>query len=104
LLSAISISLIFIIELFSSWTNLYFHPIYYGIALFLTILLFGVGILLASFGYREIRNNFGLLSGKVGFIFGIISVVLILSSAIVEYIFLIYPAPHIFEIRSGVRL
>lgn len=103
LISAIFIILIFIIELFPSWTNLYFYPIYYGIALFLTILLFGVGILLASFGYREIRNNFGILSGKVGFVFGIISVVLILSSAIFEFLLSIYPAPDMYGISSLVR-
>lgn len=46
-------------------------------------ILFGVGILLASFGYRAIKNKYGLLSGKVGFGLGIITSVLIFSNTMV---------------------
>jgi hypothetical protein len=99
----------FIIDLFPSLTHLYFHPNYSRITLFLATLLLGAGILLASFGYKKIKNNYGLLSGTAGFAFGIIASVLVFSTAIVdlitpEYVILIYPPPLIFQINSLVHL
>ena len=113
LLSAICIGLIFIVDLFFPiypiFTISYGPYILYTLIEFILILLVGVGILLASFGYREIKNNFSLLSGAAGFIFGIITSVLVISIAIAglitpEYVILIYPPPLIYQINSIVRL
>ena len=113
LLSAIYIGLIFIVDLFSPRYPIFavsYGPyILYTLIEFILIILLGVGILLASFGYREIKNTFGLLSGKAGFILGIIASVFVFSTAIIglltpEYMILIYPPPLIFQISSLVRL
>ena len=113
LLSAMYIGLIFIVDLFSPsypiFTISYGPYILYTLIEFILIILLGVGILLASFGYREIKNNFGLLSGNVGFVFGIIASLFVFSIAIVGLItpaivILIYPPPLIYQINSILSL
>jgi len=71
--------------------------------------LIGVGMVLASFGYRGLRKKYGLLFGNVGFAFGLGVSVSVFSTIVVEaltpdYIILIYPPPLIYSIYSMVRL
>jgi len=71
-------------------------------------LLFGVGMVLASFGYRGLREKYGVLFGNVGFVFGLVASVFTFSTAVVglltpDYMILIYP-PLIYSIYSLVRL
>jgi hypothetical protein len=109
LISVISIGLIVIIDLFPSLVHLYLHPIYGEVTLFLTTILLGVGILLASFGYREIKNSYGLLSGTAGFAFGIIASIVVFSKAVVgiitpDVMLKVYPPPLIDQINSWMSL
>jgi hypothetical protein len=101
LISAISIGLIIVVDLFSPSypipliTYGRFSYILYTIIEFILIILLGVGILFASFGYREIKNSYGLLSGKAGFTLGIITSVLFLSYAVVDFVYNPYYMPYV---------
>ena len=113
LISAVSTGIIFVIDLFpvviplfsATYGSFYFYNL---IQFFLPILL-GVGILLASFGYRGLRKKFGLLFGTVGFAFGVVASVFIFSAAVIglvtpDFVILVYPPPLIYSINSLVRL
>ena len=106
LIVAVSIGLSYVMELFIV-VPLYITT-YSKVLFFLTTLL-GVGILLASLGYREIKNKFGLFSGTAGFAFGILASVLFFFTAVVgiitpDYFILVYPPPLIYSINFWVRL
>lgn len=103
LISAISIGIMLVIDSLPVFLDWYSYIIFRRIFLFLTILL-GVGVLLASFGYREMENKYGLLSGTAGFAFGIFASVLLFSTAIIglitpDYVISIYPPPLIHQIN-----
>jgi hypothetical protein len=100
LLSAISLGLNIVVSMLPILLiESYF--VTHKIITFIIVVLFGVGILLASFGYREIKDSFGLLSGTIGFVVGIISSVVVFSNAIVgfltpDFVIYIYP-PTLFD-------
>jgi len=106
LISAVSTGLSYVMELFIV------IPLYittYSKVLFFLTTLLGVGILLASLGYREIRNIHGLFFGTAGFAFGMVASVLFFSTAVVgiitpDYFILVYPPPLIYSINFWVRL
>ena len=113
LISAISIGFLFIVNLFFPtypiFTISYGPYILYTLIEFVLIIILGSGLLLASFGYREIKNSFGFLSGNVGFAFGLIASVLVFSITILglitpPFVILIYPPPLIYQINSLMRL
>jgi hypothetical protein len=108
LISAISLGLIIVVDLFSP--KYLIDKINYGRFPFILIpVLLGVGFLLASFGYREIKNKYDLLSGTASFVFGIIASVFVFLTVVVdlitpEYMILIYPPPLIYRINSWLYL
>ncbi len=118
MISAVSIGLILIISFFPYVTPLfsvaygdfaYEYYVYYRIIEFFFFLLLGVGMLLASFGYREIKNKYSLLFGNAGFAIGIIASFFVFSTVAVlvitsDYVILVYPPPLIYSIRAWLRL
>lgn len=104
LLSAISLGFSIVVStlpILMDWSSFVTHKI----ITFILAVFFGVGIFLASFGYRKIKDSFGLLSGTVGFVVGTITSIVVFSNAIVgllipEYVIYIYPPPLIFQIRA----
>jgi hypothetical protein len=108
LISAVSIALIFIINFFTFVIPILAtsdnFPYFYNVIIesFFPILI-GVGILLASFGYREIKNRYGLLFGNVGFAFGVIASVFVFFTGVFGlitpyYILLLFPYPLLYSI------
>ena len=114
LISAVSIALIFIINFFSFVIPILVtsdsFPYFYNVIIVpLFPILIGVGMLLASFGYRDIKNRYGLLFGNVGFAFGVIASVFVFFTGIFGlitpyYILLLFPSPLLYSIVSWVSL
>ena len=61
---------------------------YYGFGLlgFASSILLAVGVLLAGFGYKGIKTNYGLGIGTAGFAFGIITFVFLIVQSILTVI------------------
>lgn len=112
LISAVFIALIFIINFFviPILATSDGFPYFYNVAIVpLFPILIGVGIMLASFGYRETKNRYGLLFGNVGFAFGVIASVFVFFTGVFGlitpyYLLLLFPSPLLYSAISWVGL
>ena len=113
LISAVFVGIVFIMNLFPIVNtydmNLYDSFYFYKVFIYFFWLLLGVGIVLASFGYRDLRKKYNLLFGTVGFAFGVVASVSIFFAAAVrlitlDYMILIYPPTLIHSINFWASL
>lgn len=112
-ISAVSITLIFIINFLPFVIPILgasdsFAVFYNVIIESLFPILIGVGIILASFGYREMKK-YGLLFGNVGFAFGVIASVFVFLTGLFGlltpyYILFLFPSPSLYSVYLWISL